>query len=244
MTTKNEYETENKSLMDEFKQAYKTDPSTNIKSFVEDGIVNPDKWFSDNQKYKGKKILFLLKETHSDESWPFVEWLSKLAEFKNIDHRILHLWKRVVQWTYGLINTDTQKIAPFCYEEFEHNLSEYINNIAVVNVKKTGGGASANMDVIQVHAKNKNYKDLLKRQIKLIDPDIIVCGYTFGALNEILGGVSKDWNANRFYYSKAFGDRERLILDYYHPANRYPDILNYYSLAAIYQQALLSKCKS
>ena len=58
MTTKNEYETENKSLMDEFKQAYKTDPSTNIKSFVEDGIVNPDKWFSDNQKYKGKKILF------------------------------------------------------------------------------------------------------------------------------------------------------------------------------------------
>ena len=46
---------------------------------------------------------------------------------------------------------------------------------------------------------------------------------------------------NWFYYSDAIGKRERLFIDYYHPANRYPALLNYYGIVNIYQQALISR---
>ena len=46
---------------------------------------------------------------------------------------------------------------------------------------------------------------------------------------------------NWYYYSDVIGGKERLFIDYYHPANRYPTLLNYYGLVNIYQQALLEK---
>ena len=35
--------------------------------------------------------------------------------------------------------------------------------------------------------------------------------------------------------------KERLFIDYYHPANHWSDLMNYYGLMGIYQQALKEK---
>lgn len=43
---------------------------------------------------------------------------------------------------------------------------------------------------------------------------------------------------NWYYYLDVCG-RKRLFIDYYHPGNRWPDLINYYGLLGIYQQALL-----
>lgn len=34
---------------------------------------------------------------------------------------------------------------------------------------------------------------------------------------------------------------DTLIIDFYHPANQYPKFMNYYSLCAVYQQALMER---
>ena len=65
-----------------------------------------------------------------------------------------------------------------------------------------------------------------------------------GILNELYDYSIKD-DENRcdnwYYFSDVIGSRERLIIDYYHSANQYPALINYYGIIGIYQQALLSK---
>ena len=55
-----------------------------------------------------------------------------------------------------------------------------------------------------------------------------------------MGTEIKDYdhpNENWFYKTR-LNDHDVIVLDYYHPANQYPDLLNYYGLLGIYQQAL------
>ncbi len=73
----------------------------------------------------------------------------------------------------------------------------------------------------------------------MIDPDIIVCGYTFQILyHEVFEYDNLGKNDNWYYYLDVF-NKKRLFIDYYHPANHWPSLTNYYGLMGIYQQALL-----
>ena len=45
------------------------------------------------------------------------------------------------------------------------------------------------------------------------------------------------YNEN-LYYTIRLSQRDVLVLDYWYPANQYPDIMNYYRLMAVYQMAL------
>ena len=72
----------------------------------------------------------------------------------------------------------------------------------------------------------------------MINPTVIVCGYTMDLLEKILGvKIKKQRNRNLYYYTEINGKRI-IILDYYHPASQYPDIMNYYALVNIYHLAL------
>lgn len=112
-----------------------------------------------------------------------------------------------------------------------------MRKIAVVNIKKSGGKHTSIYEEIDAYAQ-ADAEEII-REIELIDPDIIICGATFASLNQILNQpMEKGSNENWFYYSDALGGKERLFIDYYHPANRYPALLNYYGIVGIYQQAL------
>ena len=41
------------------------------------------------------------------------------------------------------------------------------------------------------------------------------------------------YNEN-LYYTIRLSQRDVLVLDYWYPANQYPDIMNYYRLMAVY----------
>ena len=106
------------------------------KVFVTDGIVNSQKWNS--QKVRP---MFLLKDAYGgDANWNLIN-----------DHILCHLdsnvdntWKKVTQWTYGIMNTDENKIKPF-----DENLipkkygNEYLQSMSIVNVKKESGKSRA-----------------------------------------------------------------------------------------------------
>lgn len=119
----------------------------------------------------------------------------------------------------------------------------YLRQIAVVNIKKSNGVSNSSMEQINQYAEYDRLQ--LRRELELIVPTVIVCGYTISSLNIIMEKNIKDYqqtNPNLYYFMELNG-HDVVVLDYYHPSNRYPAILNYYGLMGIYQQVLIQQSK-
>lgn len=197
--------------------------------FVRDGIVNPDKWASQEVR-----PLFLLKEAYrGTKSWNLINECILVDNGKLIDKT----WKKVTQWTYGIMNT-TETTTPFFDESSIPKCfaNEYLKSIAVVNVKKEAGTPNSVWSELEKAVEND--KDFLKKEIELIKPTVIVCGYTMAFLEKILDTkIKKCKNKNLYYFTKING-KTVIVIDYYHPGNQYPDIMNYYTITNIYRLAL------
>ena len=59
-------------------------------------------------------------------------------------------------------------------------------------------------------------------------------------MNIIWGQSIKDYDCpdENWIYKTRINNHSVIVIDYYHPANQYPDLLNYYGLMNIYQLAL------
>ena len=218
-------------LFQEWKNKMPSDDISHSKNvFIRDGIVCPEQWFS--QKVRP---LFLLKEAYNGtDDWDLIQD-HLLTRAKTGPHIT---WKRVAQWTRGLLHTSSTYLCPFTDEASMHYLgNEDLRQVAVVNVKKSAGAKSSSQDIILRYAEYDRAE--LRREITLIDPTIIICGYTISALNIIMGyNIKERYNPN-LYYLMQLNDHDVIVLDYYHPSNRHPDVMNYYGLMGIYQQALI-----
>lgn len=219
-----EYKILNQAMFKEWKSKAKHQGAP----FIEDGIVNPELWFSE-QTTGAPKILFVLKEAYG-ESYCLCDSLREKGPWGSI-------WKRVAEWTYGILNTTAQRTARYTELDW-HTANELLSHIAVMNLKKSNGTSNSNDEDL------KKYADedcgLLVHQLELINPTIIICGSTFSLLNDALnlGFDKKNHHNDNWYYWDTKG---RLCLDFYHPANQYPALLNYYAIASIYQQALIER---
>lgn len=201
--------------------------------FISDGVVNESNWLAADNK----RILFVLKEAYSHsgtKNWSLTKWLSEAEDHSKI-------WKRVVEWTYGIYNTTETRIAKYSPNIYDEN-KDLIQRIAVLNLKKSKGKSRSNYDEIRKYARDD--REEIKRETEIISPQIIVCGSTLAPLdeevydNKIRGGKKCD---NWFYYTTEITGEEILVIDYYHPAVQWAALANYYAVANIYQQALLEK---
>lgn len=201
------------------------------KIFVSDGIVCPETWFN-----SVKRPLYLLKEAYGgNNDWSLTgDYLTKEDNNNSIT------WRRISLWTKGLLNTTKEHLELFNPEdeEFKKFNNKYLRNIAVINVKKSSGQKSSSYDEIVDYAQKD--KEYLLKQLQICDPNIIICGYTIAALKEILGYDIKAVNNNHLYYFVELNGHGVMVLDYWHPANQFPDIMNYYGLMNVYQQALMA----
>lgn len=231
-----EYQKNIKNLFEEWKSKPNQNGIDHQNSvFIRDGIVCPEKWFS--QKVRP---LFLLKEAYGgDKDWNLItDYLLTSRKMQR------GTWPRVTLWTKGLLSTSSSWIEPYSTDEsMKYYGNQYLQQIAVVNIKKSGGNRNSNLTLINQYAATD--KEELRREIELIDPTIIICGYTISSLNIIMGQEIKNYNhpEQNLYYSLKLGKCDKkhnvIVLDYWHPSNYYPDIMNYYGLMSIYQQALL-----
>lgn len=188
------------------------------KRFIRDGIVNEDWWM---QEQSVPKICFFLKEarTNQEEGYNLAKDLYAYEPWK--------LWQRVAVWTQA-IQLSFSGERPYDDGKIKMKSHEAVRQTAVVNVKKSNGLAESTEDDLWQYVKDD--KDLLKRELELVNPDIIVCGYTFGMLCEVLGDeIEMDGTVDTMY---AFW-KDKLIIDYYHPACHYPNRVNYYALMSI-----------
>ena len=77
-------------------------------------------------------------------------------------------------------------------------------------------------------------REYIKKEIELIKPKIILCGNNCSLLKIVYPEMDLD----ELHEDHCIIFNDTIILDYYHPANHYPNFVNYYAVAGIYQQAL------
>lgn len=206
----------------------------NTNGFIIDGIVDFATWNSG----KKKKVLFVLKEAYGDD-WgedTLVTWLHKYPKRR--------MWDRVARVVYGIQNTTESELKRYKPELDDSEFKGSLDQIAVLNLKKSNGKSYSDYDDIEEYAAYD--REEIKREIELIDPEIVVCGSTFKTLYEIVYEQKKmpqeDKCDNWYYFLNLPKEgRERLYIDYYHPAIHDADLMYYYGLVGIYQQALIKK---
>lgn len=179
-------------------------------AFVTDGIVDDELWLN-----ASKKILYMLKEpydlTNSNSDWDLRE-LARQGGSNGQTFRELHYW------THALLNLDdTLENQP------NPSTNNFLLNAAVVNIKKTSGNAVYS-DMRSIEENAQKFGDLLIAQIDSIDPDLIVCGSTFEVIRSKIRNIKQ---TSSYGYTDSNG---RLFIDFWHPANRFPRIMNCYTL--------------
>ena len=201
--------------------------------FIADGIVNPEVWNSGDKK----RILCIMKEAYGSD------WDNRtLASWLRMYHPTLPMWRRVARWTYGIQHTDANEIARYKANLTDEQHAESLEQIAILNLKKSNGDSASDYGEIDAYAR-EDHLEILK-EFSLIDPDIVLCGSTFGTmLTTVLQKppLNDSTGNDNWYYFMNVARKERLFIDYYHPANHWSDLMNYYGLMGIYQQALKEK---
>lgn len=177
----------------------------NTSHFTRDGLMynsipneqNEDFWFSSS-----KRVLFLLKDQNQQgmEKWDedIREWLTDTAndDTKSLkrkeDNRNLSnpFIKKLAYLLWGLLKAD--KDNPW----FEDEVTKYIDEVkdffntqpfAIVECKKQPGGGKLEDKILKQHL--AIYGDLLKREIEILSPTMIVC----------FGGPIYDFAINKIY---------------------------------------------
>lgn len=135
---------------------------------------------------------------------------------------------KVAIWTQAIYNAFNDNICEYDDEVLRSKEKEIIDRIAVVNVKKSNGGSESEYEDLKKYALEDRLE--IKRELEIIQPDIIVCGNNLSLLKLVLGEELQNddtWDNMLALW------KDTLVLDYYHPAVHYPNRVNYYALMAI-----------
>ncbi len=129
-----------------------------------DGIVEEGVYWRQPQR-----IVYLLKEvnvTEGEDPWDLPSFLLEAKRGPT--------WNMIAYWTFGLLNGLPQWVdVPQANEDFRR---QWLRRIAVVNLNKAGGSASCDHQRLRDIAARD--ADLLREQLALLDPSVVVCGGT------------------------------------------------------------------
>lgn len=190
------------------------------KIFIEDGVFDTKAW-----KDANPKILFLAKEAYSNgDEFILRDLIDEYGPFQN--------WFRVAYWTKAIEMVWEYKSIPTFERIDDKEIKEILKRIAFVNIKKSGGLSSSNNKDLQKYVNSD--RKYLKSQINYYQPDVIICCYTFepGFYDEIFEG-DEIVEKSQWVYEHKVGNKHRLVIDYWHFANRFPDSMNFFTLCAV-----------
>jgi hypothetical protein len=131
-----------------------------------------------------KRVVFVLKEVNETkpEEWDLCQYVREEARGQT--------WNNVVRWVrtilWGATWDEVESVQP--------DRGQILAPIAVVNLNKHGGGATT--DPVRLKRAAEEARDLLVRQIEILDPHLVVsCGGQTGDLagEVIFGFEPKEW---------------------------------------------------
>lgn len=184
-----------KKAYEEYKKALK---KTKLqKKCVEDGCFNFRKYKNINNP--NLKILFLAKEPHGGfgkSNKLFNEEFFNKDHYENGYFKTTIFWKRIflssMAINSGLKNPKKAPKLTLSLPETYSDIENYIYKTAVINVKKVNDNKSRsdNNDILDYA---KNYSEPLRAQINAYSPDVIVCGGTIVAFENIFKVYKDGW---------------------------------------------------
>jgi hypothetical protein len=134
--------------------------------FNRDGVISKESWDDSSTK-----VLFVLKETN-EANQNLVTAINRAIEVKKSGWWRGKVLRRVGRWGYGLQNYNG--VVPSLKDAKLHEKSA-VKSIAYINIRKTSGRARTNKKTFDAHA--SEFAPFVRRQIELIQPDIVVlCG--------------------------------------------------------------------
>jgi hypothetical protein len=206
MTTKTEQ-------LDALFQEWRGRQGEQAAGFAPDGIIEEPAWDA-----APRKVLFLAKEPNEYSDDLRVLWRRKP-------------WKTLGRWAYGLQNVQESRIPHFV--EATQDYRNAFAACAIVNLKKSPGGSSADPQEIQ-KALESNC-DFVLREMEIIRPDIVVCCGTFDSVQKCLLPLPQvvEANAEGWYIFQSM-----VLIKYCHPSAPYSESMMYYGLVGAYHAFL------
>jgi hypothetical protein len=208
--TKEEYENRMSELLNRWQEERKeyNDEEKGF-CFTTDGILDFDIW-----EKQHPKILFLLKETHDD--------YTEVDQPAPIDAGSgNYFWWNIARWKFAISQLFLDKnINPIFLDKDELLFRfPFLDDIAIVEVKKKYEDKSiSNNNEIKKYAKRD--AKLLREQIDLINPNIVLCCYTQDSYDLIYEGVYYEEISPIIKKCRCWKFGERLVIDFYHPSTR------------------------
>lgn len=185
-------------------------------SIVTDGIVNEKEYL--DSKYK---ILYIMKEVNSYQNggWSLTEIISNGA--------IPQTWDNVARWTEGILNLEKDFDWEYLSRDNDIRRSIYLKKIASINLKKTPGRHTSIAKEISIGAKNN--KEIIKKQVDIYQPDIIICCGTSGIFVKDCLESGLTWQMTSRGIEYMILDNT-IIVSFSHPEARVADQYLYYAL--------------
>jgi len=185
---------------------------------ITDGIIDLERYLK--AKYK---ILWILKEPYDeiDENdepygggWNISEGLLPKMSFCEFTGG-KRTFKPMIYVSWGILNDFC------CYNDMsdveeEPTMLEALKSVAYINVKKLPGLTRSHNPAIE--SAYEDHKDILHKQIEVIDADIIIGGSTLYNFYSYLGISRGEMQRNESVHFMAKGNK--LYVDAYHPAQR------------------------
>lgn len=193
----------------------------NDKNISFNGRLTIDGAITDEYNECNPKILWILREPHGGGGGSLIEYVQNLSNpYENKYRNWGSTYSVISKVTYGILNNYIP------WGEWIYNVPELLKSlskIAIINLNKLGGGAKTNWDLFKNNVLQQ--KMIIKQQISLLQPNIIICGGTWYFLVEykIIEDVTlNDKSAGRF--------GNTIFIDVYHPAQTKISHRTYYEL--------------
>lgn len=189
---------------------------------IYDGIGNIDEYL---QSYP--KISVILKEPYDDfdaEKQPYGGgWSIPRDCFMKQDQKWTVLsWQRIIYTVYGLRNN--LKYDEMDYIRDNYSMGDVLRSIAWINLNKMPARTHSS-DGTYIELFKNYWKDIVKKQLELYSPDVVICGNVFGDCREELFSEAKPLHTipamENMKEISIYEKDKTLILDVAHPGIRY-----------------------
>ncbi len=195
-------------------------------SLVKDGIIDPMRWARAKPK-----VLFILKESYNDDESNLEGWdLRNEHEIKEGGFNVT--FREAAHWAYCVLNNQNSTTGI----KGTNKIYDALCSTAIINVKKVLGTKTSDPEDLAFYA--ERYGDLLIKQVNLINPDIVICGSTWDLIKPL---IPHDHIGDLLYREKD-NNSGRLFINFWHPANRFPRLMNCMTLMSLVRSVAITEC--
>lgn len=170
------------------------------------------------------RIMYVLKEVNGGSGWSLCDHMISGGRDREHDPT----WDNIARWSEGIFNLPEElpwsQLENDCWSRRERILPK----ICAVNVKKTSGSYVS--DSREIYESAIDNADILKKQLELYAPDMVICCGTEDAfVNACFRDKELDWQmtSRGIWY---FRDKDMPVISFSHPAARVRDCYLYYAL--------------